>query len=48
MSQKYLFHGSKKELDEIKPTQAYGFGGESDCQMAVYAVENMSLAVFPS
>lgn len=45
MNSIYLYHGSKVLVDELIPNQAYGFGGETDCLKAIYAVERKVLAI---
>jgi hypothetical protein len=42
---KYLYHGSKVLLKSIDPREAFGFGGAADCKNAVYAVEDINLAI---
>ncbi len=45
MNPKYLYHGSKILVEELKPNKAYGFGGDVDCLTAIYAVERKELAI---
>lgn len=42
---KFIYHGSKRKLEVLEPNQAFGFGGEADCQNGVYGVVNPSLAI---
>lgn len=41
----YLYHGSPKKLEILKPSQAIGFSGAGDNEHAVYAVACYELAV---
>lgn len=41
----YLYHGSPKQLEVLKPAQATGFSGAGDNENAVYAVAHYELAV---
>lgn len=41
----YLYHGSPKKLEILKPSQAIGFSGAGDNENAVYAVARYELAV---
>lgn len=42
---KFLYHGSQARFDVVKPQQAFGYGGEKDCQNVIYAVQAFDYAV---
>jgi hypothetical protein len=35
---KVLYHGRRDRVDILEPRQAAGYGGDADCEKAVYAV----------
>ena len=41
----YLFHGSPYKIDVLQPRQAHDIGFESGCQEAVYATDNLDMAI---
>lgn len=41
----YIFHGSKKLFEVLRPNKAFGFGGEPDCHFGIYGVRNRNLAI---
>lgn len=40
-----LYHGGRRLQQVLEPRQAVGFGGEGDCQRAVYAVAHRDWAI---
>ena len=44
-TKEYLYHGSPIKTDILKPSQAYDFGFEEGCQLAVYATTNKNMAI---
>ena len=43
--EKYLFHGSPIKIEALSPMQAYDTGYEAGCQNAVYATDNLDMAI---
>lgn len=43
--EKYLFHGSPVKIESLSPMQAYDTGYEAGCQNAVYATDNLDMAI---
>lgn len=41
----YLYHGSSKKIEILKPMQAFDYGYEAGRQRAVYATSNKNMAL---
>ncbi len=43
--EKYLFHGSPIKIETLSPRQAHDTEYEAGCQEAVYATDNLDMAI---